>query len=98
MLHEPLDIAKSKQFRNKGLGREPLQILEVFADTKEDDGCLGRCDTAKPVQVEERYSRQCNSRRNSASTLCMTIHLSDNDRSEVGALLESATLSLGRLA
>lgn len=42
VLHQPLNVSKAKEFGNERLGRELVEIMEMFTDTKEDDRSLRR--------------------------------------------------------
>jgi hypothetical protein len=86
MFHETLHVSLSEQLRHEWLWSESFQIVKVFTSTKEDDRCLGRCDTACQ---HYGFSRPLSLRRDSSTTLGMTIELRYDDGTKVCTILES---------
>ena len=47
VLDEALHVAEAEEFGDEGLGGEAVEVVQVLADTEEDDGSLGRGDAGE---------------------------------------------------
>ena len=54
MFHETLNISETEQFRDEWLWRELLEIVQMLANTEEDDGGLGCRNSVRKDEREPR--------------------------------------------